>query len=61
MYPPQGLAEILLQQSRQDDFDLHPKLKDALEVKGIESAAILGGFACFDANWECICINAFSA
>jgi len=63
MYPPKGLAEILSQRDRQDSVSDDPdseSLQPIINKQGIESAAILGGFAYFDKNYECICINALS-
>jgi len=63
MYPPQGLAKILSQQDLGNNFgsdaEIEP-LQDNVERMGIKSAAILGGFAYFDKNCECIRINALS-
>jgi len=64
MYPPKGLAEILLKRNYQDNrdsFSDDPKSSQhIIKKQGIESAAILGGFVYFDKKFDCISINALS-
>jgi len=68
MYPPQGLAEALKRSQEQNCDDSDEPFGDNPNISahqvpntiGIESAAKVGGFAYFDKNHDCICINAFS-